>query len=78
MDVNIFPNPTTSSFNLQVLTAAKEQVKVRIMDIQGRLFKTITVSPYQQTTFGSELKAGTYVIEITQGKQKSVQQLVKL
>ena len=78
MDVNIFPNPTTSSFNLQVLTAGKEQVKVRIMDIQGRLFKTITVSPYQQTTFGSELKAGTYVIEITQGKQKSVQQLVKL
>ena len=78
LEVSIFPNPTSSAFNLQVLSAAKEQVKVRILDVQGRTFKTIVVNPYQQTSFGAELKAGTYIVEITQGKQKTTQQLIKL
>lgn len=78
LEAIIYPNPSTSGFNLQVLSAGKEQVKIRIMDLQGRTFKQINVAPYQQTSIGNELKAGTYIVEIIQGKDRITQKIVKL
>jgi hypothetical protein len=78
MEVNIFPNPSTAAFNLKVITAGKEKIKVRILDIQGREFKTIMISAYQQTIIGAELKPGTYLVEVIQGNQRATQQLIKL
>jgi hypothetical protein len=77
MSANVFPNPTVSDFKLQVITAGKELISVRVLDMQGRALKTFTVSPYATIRFGNELKAGSYLIEILQGKQKTTKQLLK-
>ncbi len=77
MSVNVSPNPTVSDFKLQVITAGKELISVRVLDMQGRALKTFTVSPYTTIRFGNELKAGTYLIEILQGEQKTTKQLLK-
>ena len=77
LEVKISPNPTVSDVALQVLTAGKERIDVRIIDMQGREFKRLVIMPYQTLHVGSELKAGSYFIEIVQGEKKITQKLVK-
>ena len=82
MDINahvsVFPNPTNASFNLKVVTAGKEAIVARVLDLQGRSINRIIIQPHQQHNFGGDLKAGTYILEITQGCKKSTQKLIKL
>ena len=77
LEVKISPNPTVSDVALQVLTAGKERIDVRIIDMQGREFKRMTIMPYQTLHIGSDLKAGSYFVEIVQGEKKTTQKLVK-
>jgi hypothetical protein len=77
MNVNVFPNPTTSNFNVQVITAGNENIKVRVLDIQGRQIKSITINPYETITIGAELKAGSYIIEVRQGKNIKTTRILK-
>ena len=78
MEAKVFPNPSTTSFKLQVMTTAKEQIQVRVMDIMGRTFKVLNMMPGEVLNFGSELRTGTYMVEIIQGKNRTTQQVIKL
>ncbi len=75
--VNVYPNPSVNNFNLKVITAEKKIVNVRILDVQGRVYKLFTVLPYQTTTIGADLKAGAYLLEVRQGGVMKVIKLVK-
>jgi hypothetical protein len=77
MDVKVFPNPTTSNFNLQVITADHQEVVVRILDVQGRFIKSVKVAPYQSLSIGSELKSGSYMLEVRQGNNVKTTRVVK-
>jgi hypothetical protein len=77
MNVNVFPNPTTSNFNVQVITAGNESIKVRVLDIQGRQIKSLTINPYETISIGAELKAGSYIIEVRQGKNIKTTRILK-
>ncbi|MEO6669792.1 MAG: T9SS type A sorting domain-containing protein, partial [Ferruginibacter sp.] len=77
MKVNVYPNPTVADFKLQVVTADKQTINVRILDAQGRSFKTFELMPYQTINVGAELKAGTYMMEVRQGNEVKVTKLLK-
>jgi hypothetical protein len=77
LEVKVFPNPTVSDFKLQVITAGKEEINVRVLDAQGRLFKQVTVMPYQTINVGAELRAGAYMIEVRQGKNVKTTRVLK-
>jgi hypothetical protein len=77
MSVNVYPNPTTTDFKLQVITAGKEEISVRVLDMQGRFFKQVTVMPYQTINIGAELRAGAYMIEVRQGKNVKTTRVLK-
>ncbi len=77
LQVNVYPNPTVSDFKLQVLSAGKQTINVRILDMQGREYKKITVLPYQTTNIGAELKAGAYFMEVRQGNEVKTVKLMK-
>jgi len=77
MSVKLFPNPTTSNFNLQVVTAGKEEVTARVLDIQGRFIQSVKVAPNQTLSLGSALKAGAYFIEVRQGKEVKTTRVMK-
>ena len=77
MEVKVFPNPTTSNFSLQVITADQQEVVVRILDVQGRFIKSVKVAPYQTLSIGSELKTGSYMIEVKQGNSVKTTRVVK-
>ncbi|MBS1741845.1 MAG: T9SS type A sorting domain-containing protein [Bacteroidetes bacterium] len=77
LEVNVYPNPAVNNFKLQVSSAAKEAINVRIMDLQGRELKRLTIAANQTIQLGSDLKAGTYIIEVKQGKAVKLTKLVK-
>ena len=77
MSVKVFPNPTTSNFNLQVITAGKEEVTARVLDMQGRFLKSVVIAPNRTINLGSELKAGSYFIEVRQGKEVKTTRVIK-
>ena len=77
MNVRVYPNPTTSNFNMQVVTAGKESVRVRILDVQGRQLETMIVKPNETLRIGDALKSGAYFIEVKQGKQIQTTRVLK-
>ena len=77
IDVNVFPNPSVNDFKMVVTTTGKEQISVRVMDIAGRTFKQMTLMPGEVLKFGNELKAGTYMVEIRQGRNVATRKVIK-
>ena len=76
-DVNIFPNPTKSAFNLQVSSTSREAFAVKVLDVQGRLIKSLFVYATEINNIGNDLKSGVYMVEITQGKEKKTVRVVR-
>ena len=77
MSVKVFPNPSTTNFKVQVITAGKEEVSVRVLDIQGRFIKSQKVASGKTMSIGSELKPGVYFIEASQGKELKIMRVIK-
>jgi hypothetical protein len=77
MEIKVFPNPTTNLFNLKVSTSSVENAKARLLDVQGRLIKTISINPNETITLGSDLKPGVYMVEVLNGEEKKVVRMVK-
>jgi hypothetical protein len=78
MEVKVFPNPTNSSFNLQVtVDVSRSAIQARVFDLQGRLMKTIMIHPNENISLGADLKPGVYMLEVLQGEEKKVVRVVK-
>jgi len=75
--VNVAPNPTVADFKVQVLTSGKEKITVRILDMQGRMYKTLTVTASSLISIGNDLKAGSYLMEVRQGNNVKTTKLLK-
>ena len=78
MDVMVYPNPTTSAYQLFVKSSKLSQtVKARIVDLQGRLIKTLTFNSNETIAFGNELRAGVYMVEVREGDKVKTVRVVK-
>jgi hypothetical protein len=77
MEVKVFPNPTATSFNLQVSNTGSKEVKVNIKDLQGRVIKSFVTTTFKSNNIGNELNAGVYMVEVLNGEEKKVVRLVK-
>jgi hypothetical protein len=77
MVVKVYPNPTTSQFNVQVNTIGSEEAVVRILDVQGRFVKSVKVAANQVIGLGAELKAGAYLLEVRQGNEVKTTRVIK-
>ncbi len=77
LGVSVYPNPTTSSFRVKVKAVSTEKLHIKLMDMAGRILKIYQTMPGEDLNFGNELKAGVYMIEVTQGNLKSVERLMK-
>ncbi|HNP54276.1 MAG TPA: T9SS type A sorting domain-containing protein, partial [Ferruginibacter sp.] len=77
--VSLFPNPSVDVVNLRVNSIDKNSsITVRVLDVQGRVMKQLNMMPGALKSIGSDLKAGTYLIEVLQGNHRSVQKFIKL
>jgi hypothetical protein len=88
-DVNMAPpakltsialsNPSTNYFTLKTQSTSKELLQLTVVDVFGRTIET-RKGIVANTTFhfGHNFKAGIYLVELRQGKQRQVLKLVRL
>ena len=77
MQVNVYPNPSTSAFQMFVKTPSTSKIAMRILDIQGRLIKTISFNSDETIAFGNDLKSGVYMVELREGNVIKTVRVVK-
>jgi hypothetical protein len=58
-------------------STSREIFTVRVLDVQGRLIKSLAVLASEINNIGDDLKSGVYMFEITQGKEKKTVRGVK-
>jgi hypothetical protein len=75
--VNVYPNPTTNAFQLFVKTPNASKITIRILDVQGRLIKTISFNSDETIAFGNDLKSGVYMVEVREGNVVKTVRVVK-
>jgi hypothetical protein len=78
MKVSVTPMPTESFFTLRVSSTSKEDVKIKIYDVVGRQIEQFSGTVDQSFRFGAMYMQGTYIVEVHQGNNVKVLQIVKI
>ena len=77
-----YPNPVSSSLTLKIAATQSEKTRIDILDIAGRIVKTIPVSLYngEQTlqVDMNGLSKGSYVVKMKLGQKVETQMINKL
>jgi hypothetical protein len=78
-NVILYPNPTVSSFSLNVVSDNNEMIEVSVYDIQGRNIenKTFNKEDINSITIGDTLPTGIYNVIVKQGENIKSQRLIK-
>lgn len=79
LQVRILPNPSRNHFSLSISSNGQGNIQLRVTDIQGRIVESRVVEgSFQQVQLGDRWSHGNYILEIRQGAERKVLQLVKL
>jgi len=79
LSVKLLGNPSRDYFTLNIQTNNSDKIKMSLFDIYGRMLESNNnIAGNQVLQVGSKLKSGFYMVELTQGKQKTQLKLVKL
>ncbi len=79
LSLRIHNNPSRNYFTLNIQTNKLDKINVRLFDIYGRVVESKNnLAGSQVLRVGSNLKAGSYLIEVIQGKHKAQLKLVKI
>ena len=79
MELNAYPNPSQSYFNVRVSSPVKETVELRMYDNLGKVIEVRRGAPDQIFRFGDGVAAGMYIIEARQSglNEKATIKVVK-
>ncbi len=84
LNIVLYPNPFSSSVKVNIAEAGKlniDNTHLKVYDILGNVVRTekIKVTENYSETFDlSNLANGSYILEVSDGKQKSITRLIKL
>ena len=68
LDVTAYPNPSSSTFKLNIQSPKSDPISVRVMDVTGRQIAVYNnVANRQIFEFGNNLKSGMYLVQVIQG-----------
>ena len=80
LQVSMTPNPATDEVKLSFTSGKKDNIRVRVLDMSGVCVYTEDLGAQMSGTTNiglSRFAPGIYMIEVTSGKDKSIQRLVK-
>ena len=77
LQIAIGPVPSNSKFTLQVLSSSNEVIDMIILDISGQVIQKIMLAKGSTIDFGSNYRAGSYFVQVIQGKQKVLRKIIK-
>ena len=78
-NVILYPNPTVSSFSLNIVSDSNDAIEVSVYDIQGRIIenKTFNKEDINSITIGDNLPSGIYNVVVKQDENVKSQRLIK-
>jgi hypothetical protein len=78
LEAALYPNPSNEKFKLSINSNSTLPIVVRVFNTTGQLKKSFIAKPNAENSFGEELKAGLYMVIITQGHDDKVLKALKL
>jgi hypothetical protein len=78
LSIQVMPNPTSYYFTLILKSLGKENVKLTVTDITGRVVEQRTSVPANSSLqLGSQYHPGIYIAEFMQGNDRITLRLIK-
>ncbi|MFI5221985.1 MAG: LamG-like jellyroll fold domain-containing protein [Bacteroidia bacterium] len=77
-DVNVYPNPALTSFNVRLFSSSIEPFRIDVFDMTGKLIESASSGGSLSQEMGSDYSDGMYIIRITQGENTKTSRLVKI
>jgi hypothetical protein len=78
LEVNAYPNPTNTYFQLQLASNKIENTFIQVVDMYGRIIEIKNVAANSIIKLGDRYRPGTYFVRVIQGKQHKEIKLIKL
>jgi hypothetical protein len=79
LNVQVFPNPSNSYFNLVIKGDPASPVTVRVLDISGRVVeKYEKIASTTALKLGYQLRSGSYFAEVMQGSERKVVKIMMM
>jgi parallel beta-helix repeat protein len=79
LKVTVLPNPSTTYFTLKIASRDAAPVNLRVLDGSGRIVDTKSKLGANSTIqIGHDYSSGTYYVEMIQGANRKVVQLIKV
>jgi hypothetical protein len=77
LNLQALPNPTRTSFTLNLGSSHTDKVSIIVTDMVGRQVYQANGTGNQQYQFGKQFPAGTYIVQVIQGKDIKTLKLIK-
>jgi choice-of-anchor B domain-containing protein len=76
--LNIYPNPSSSVFTLEVPDDKSAYQEVKVFNLTGALVAELELNsrPSRKVTFGQELPSGTYILKMTSRSGEMISSLI--
>jgi Secretion system C-terminal sorting domain len=78
LDINIFPNPTADLISIQMGGLVKDDYKIELYDIMGKLVKSTQINKGSTIAYfdTQALYSGTYLVKISNGQAQTTRKIV--
>lgn len=77
-NVNVYPNPFTNTFHVDVISPSDAPIQMRIFDVAGKLLQDKKGIDYgSEIELGANLAKGVYLVEVLQQNEKKTIKLIK-
>ncbi len=77
IELQVYPNPTSTSFGLLVKSASTEKATIVIYCGDGKRMEQMQVTPNRLITVGERYRTGTYLFEVLQGENRTTVKGIK-
>ncbi len=76
-ELTVYPNPVREELSVE-LPAPSGSVELKVIDMMGRMIKTVQSSGIEHKISTRELEAGSYILLIQNQRQKHVRKIIKV
>jgi hypothetical protein len=74
-----YPNPSSDSFKIDLISDSKEEIEIRVYDMLGKLIETEKIQLFNLPDYevGAKYSSGVYSIVVTQAENIEVIKVIK-
>ena len=77
LNVNVYPNPSVSNFKTTVSTEKVGEITLQVFDVLGKMIHQEKGQSDKLYDFGSNFKAGIYIVKVTQANNSTTTKIIK-